>query len=293
MPTGEPKSDPRPQLSWQEVRVRFCLAEEGRRLKREMRRLGAVLFWLAPGELRAVWPRGEGARRALARLEELVEPDLLRWRRFSAPDPRSAWRRPQPDWITPQLGLAPAWARVPAGPKVVVIDALTAFGAGDHPSTRLNLLLLARLRQEGRRPSPGAWLADVGTGTGVLALGMGLLFEAPVLALDPDPASRRAVRRNRALNPLAAPWVRFVLGTHQCLGGRFPVMAANLPEPLLCAVLERLADCLETGGRLVVSGFRGQAAGKVEEEARRAGLVATARAEQLGWTGLILEREAG
>lgn len=291
MPGGEQKSRARPQLSWQEVRVRFSLTDEGRRLKREMRRLGAVLFWLAPGELRAVWPRGQEARRALDRLEELVAPDLLRWRRFSAPDPRSAWRSPQPDWITPELGLAPAWARVPAGPRVVVIDALTAFGAGDHPSTRLNLLLLARLRKDGWRPRPGAWLADVGTGTGVLALGMGLLFENPVLALDPDPASRRAVRRNRALNPLAAPRVHFVLGTHLCLGGRFPLMAANLPEPLLCAVLECLAHCLEPGGRLVVSGFRSQAAAGVEEVGLKAGLFTADRAEQLGWSGLVLVRE--
>ena len=54
---------------------------------------------------------------------------------------------------------------VPAGAIGIAVDAATAFGTGEHPSTRACLLALERLARRRRFHK----LLDVGTGTGIAA----------------------------------------------------------------------------------------------------------------------------
>ncbi|MFH1034857.1 MAG: 50S ribosomal protein L11 methyltransferase [Pseudomonadota bacterium] len=275
--------------AWLEVSLVLEDQAQGRRACRLLRRAGARHLWQGSGLLRALWPDTPRVRAELAGLA--AEPGLPvpRMEAFQAPDPLVHWQAPPRDQVHPRLALAPAWAGVPAGPGVLVIDPLTAFGAGDHPSTRLNLWLLAEALAEGGL-APGARAADVGAGSGVLALALVLLGGLQVLALDPDPASQRAVERNRRLNPLAGPGVRFIRDTHQALAGRFPLIAANLPGPLLLVVAPRLAACLEPGGDLVVSGFRREFAPRVEEAYAARGVAVAVGAWQGDWVGLRLRR---
>src|SRR5208282_981385 len=71
---------------------------------------------------------------------------------------------------------------VPAGSRALKIDAATAFGTGEHGSTRGCLLALDLLA---RRFRPRRVL-DIGTGTGVLALAAARLWRIPVAAFDID-----------------------------------------------------------------------------------------------------------
>lgn len=272
-----------PESAWLLARQPVALQAQARRLLRWTRQNGAAAVWLEGAALIAVWPEGEEGRQALAALaDQAGQPAQVA--RIVGSDPRAAWQAPPLDQIHPRLALTPAWSGLPAGPGVLVIDPLTAFGAGDHPSTRLNLLLLARLLDQDPPPA-GSWVADVGAGTGVLALAMSLLAGLKVLAVDPDPAAARATARNRALNPLAGGRVAFVRATHAVLTGRLPLIAANLPGPLLLMVAPHLRGCLASGGCLVVSGFRDEFAPVVERACAALGLERQDRADQAGWTG--------
>ncbi len=273
-----------PEPAWLLARQPVALQDQARRLLRWARQNGAAAVWLEGAALIAVWPEGEAGRQAVAALADRAgQPAQVA--RITGQDPRAAWQAPPLDRIHPRLALTPAWSGLSAGPGVLVIDPLTAFGAGDHPSTRLNLLLLARLLDQDPPPA-GAWVADVGAGTGVLALAMSLLAGLKVLAVDPDPAAARATARNQALNPLAGGRVAFVRATHAVLAAQFPLIAANLPGPLLLMVAPRLRECLAPGGRLVVSGFRAEYAPKVERACTALGLGLQDQADQAGWVGL-------
>src|SRR5437660_6295328 len=88
----------------------------------------------------------------------------------------------------------------PSGAIAIEIDAATAFGTGEHPSTRGCLLALddlARCRRF-RRP------LDIGTGSGVLAIAAAKRLRRPVVAGDIDPEAVRVARHHARRNGLAS-----------------------------------------------------------------------------------------
>src|SRR5271167_3663012 len=86
--------------------------------------------------------------------------------------------------------------RVAAGAIGITLDAATAFGTGEHPSTCACLIALDSLarRRRFRRP------LDIGTGTGILAIGAAKLLRRRVLASDIDRRAVRVARHNVACN---------------------------------------------------------------------------------------------
>ena len=90
------------------------------------------------------------------------------------------------------LWVGPPWETPPPEGTAVVIDPGRAFGTGGHATTRLCLELLAELEP--------ASLADVGCGSGVLAIAAARLGFRPVLALDHEQVAVETARRNAAAN---------------------------------------------------------------------------------------------
>lgn len=234
--------------------------------------------------MRALLPAGDQARSRLERLAGDLgcEPPA-----FGPAGPDAA----PPEALEPGGGLClvPAWCPPPPGRRCLRIDALTAFGAGDHPSTMLNLALLAGLAEAGWRPGGGA-IWDVGAGSGILALAMAVWWDRPVAALDPEPAAMRALARNQGLNPGPGALVRPVRGLHDCVAGPASLVAANLPTGIILAALPHLAPRLAPDGRMALSGFREEFVPELIDLAAGLGLVLARRTSQVGWAGLLLTR---
>jgi ribosomal protein L11 methyltransferase len=266
-------------------------SQEAKSLARRMRKAGALHVMLMEREVWSLWPADETTQAALAQLEADRPGLVLRTRRVKAKAPLTVWRQPTPEPVGQGLNLAPAWMGLPPAPDTLVIDALTAFGGGDHPSTRLNLNLICQVCQE--ELPPDAWLADVGSGTGILSLALALKSGRRVLAVDPDPAAGRALARNQQLNPLAAPLVFFARATHEAMGGPFALAAANLPEPILRIAAEHMANRILPGGWLVASGFRVEAEEGLAAYLGSLGFELKSSRQAEGWSGLALQRADG
>ncbi len=88
---------------------------------------------------------------------------------------------------------------VPAGRIGLLIDAATAFGTGEHATTRGCLVALGALARRGRRRR----VLDMGTGTGILAIAAAKTWRVPVVACDIDVEAVRVARRNVAVNGVA------------------------------------------------------------------------------------------
>ena len=94
--------------------------------------------------------------------------------------------------IAGRLIVRPPWApAAPEGMIDIVLEEGGAFGAGTHPTTRKCLELMLDM-------TPGGGFADLGCGSGVLAILAGLLGFSPLTAVDVQPASVEATRVNAA-----------------------------------------------------------------------------------------------
>jgi len=180
------------------------------------------------------------------------------------------------------LVVAPAWHEVAvAGGPVVSIDPGECFGSGSHPSTRLVLGFLAA------EPPVGARVADVGAGSGILAVAAAVLGAASVQAVDIDPQSAAVVRGNASRNGVASV-VRAWTGSVERLEAPVDLALVNLTAAVQVAVAPAVLGAVGPGGRILVAGLLpGQwrhVAGAYQ------GTEVTDEPELDGWVGAVLRR---
>lgn len=148
--------------------------------------------------------------------------------------------------------------RVPAGTVPFLIEAGRAFGTGHHETTSGCLALLDRLETGGARFGR---IADIGTGTGLLAFAARALWpEATILAADIDPVAIEVARRNMAANaiPEAAITLLAAPGTdHPAIAAATPfdlVIANILAGPLIDLAAD-FARAVVPGGPVLLAGL--------------------------------------
>ena len=172
------------------------------------------------------------------------------------------------------------------------IDAATAFGTGEHATTRGCLLALAVAVRHRRI----ARALDVGTGSGVLAIAAARLCRARVLAVDIDPESVMVARRHVRVNGVA-DLVRVARsdGYRAALvarGAPYDLVLANILARPLAAMALDLARVLARGGVAILSGLLIEQEPWVLWPQRAQGLALARRWRIDGWSTLLLTRRA-
>ncbi|MFC1837671.1 50S ribosomal protein L11 methyltransferase, partial [Thermodesulfobacteriota bacterium] len=127
-----------------------------------------------------------------------------------------------------------------------------AFGTGHHASTQLALILLEELFYDNK--SKLSNVLDVGTGSGILAMGCGLFGAHRVLAIDNDPDAVETANNNIIRNGLA----HSITVSSQDIASVTPghnLIVANITHDTLAAMAETLTGLLAPEGCLVLSGI--------------------------------------
>jgi ribosomal protein L11 methyltransferase len=227
----------------------------------------------ALGELEAA--TGEGLVEVAS--TEVPEDWADRWRDFH-----------RPILVGGRLWVRPSWEPPRAGAIDVVIDPGHAFGTGAHPTTRMCLELLCELADGGAASGP---LADLGTGSGVLAIAAAKLGWTPVVACDHEPAALDAAAANAAANATELELVRLNLRAEPPPAAA--TVVANLTAPLLIELARRLAERRGAGEprALVCSGMLASELEAVTSRLGAAGLVAAEHRAEGDWVALMLRRE--
>jgi ribosomal protein L11 methyltransferase len=163
-----------------------------------------------------------------------------------------------------------------------LIDA-PAFGTGLHPTTAL---CLEALEEAVQSTGPDAVL-DVGTGSGVLALGALLLGVPRAFAIDIDDDALGAATENARINGLAER-VQFVRGGPDTIVGTWPVVLANVLAAPLIEMAPSLARRVGRQGRLVLSGIPRSVEPDVDRAYRRLGMHRVAVRSRAGWVAIVL-----
>jgi ribosomal protein L11 methyltransferase len=181
----------------------------------------------APGELPEIPDLEAAVGDGLVEVESTEIPDdwADRWRDFHKPAVIAGGR----------LVVRPSWRDHAPGAGIdVVVDPGQAFGTGAHPTTRMCIELLLRLADGGHA---GGSLADLGTGSGVLAITAAKLGFSPVIGCDHERAALEAAGANARANRVELDLRRINLRTEGP-----PVadtVVANLTAPLLGGIAAR------------------------------------------------------
>jgi len=159
-----------------------------------------------------------------------------------------------------------------------------AFGTGLHPTTRLCLEALDELIDT----TPPESMLDVGTGSGVLALGALLLGVPHATGIDIDPRALGVAAANARLNQVDGR-MQLVEGGPEAIKGTWPLVAANVLAAPLIEMAPALVRRVGHHGHLVLSGIPSGVAEDVDQAYRRLGMRRAATASLKGWTALVLQ----
>ncbi|MES2135678.1 MAG: 50S ribosomal protein L11 methyltransferase [Pseudomonadota bacterium] len=197
------------------------------------------------------------------------------------------------DWVTmSQAGLqpiragrfyvhTPMYRSAPPGTVPFEIDASLAFGTGQHATTAGCLEALDRLERDGTR---FANVADIGTGTGVLAFAaLALWPQAKCIATDIDPIAIEVAQDNAAINGVALGHGAGELLLAVADGMESPLLATRAPFDLIIAnilagplieLAGNFAQALAPGGMVVLAGLLDAQADAVIAAYEKLGLTA-------------------
>lgn len=230
-----------------------------------------------------------------------VGPAEVRVVEVHAEDWAESWKRHfHPLRVTERLWIVPSWEEAPTGAREIIrLDPGMAFGQGDHPTTRGCLEMLERIdgaafERKGAYPT-----ADVGTGTGVLAVRAVQLGFGPVEAFDTEEDAVRSARENVERNGVEGQVV-VRAGTLPARGaGPYDLALANIFLSILVRLMPRLSRALRDGGTLIAAGLLADQEDRFVEAAEGSGFRVVDRicepAQTSGrrWPVLRLRKGAG
>ena len=164
----------------------------------------------------------------------------------------------QPLRLGKNIVIKPTWREYCAltGDLVIEIDPGMAFGTGTHETTAMLVELIEKYVK------PGDRVADIGTGSGILALCAALMGADSVIAADNDPVALRVAAENARLNRMEDRIQVIESDLFASITGEYDVIIANIITDVIISMAKQAMDKLKTPGIFMASGIT---SGRVHE----------------------------
>ena len=270
--------------------------------------LGAADEGTAAGPLtvRAYLPANDKLEETRQKLEEslyylgMIQPlPLPAYKWIADQNWMEAWKRHyKPIAIGRRLMIVPAWMNSPDPRRIAVkIDPGMAFGTGTHPTTQLCLELLENFfGKKSQIKNRKSKIIDVGCGSGILSIAALKLGVRAALGVDTDLLSLRNARENADANGIGAELILGLGSVAEILQGKFafrkaPLVAANILAPVIIRLFDAgLADLVEDGGAIILSGILQEQAQNVMETAQAKGLRMSEKRQGGDWVAVAYRK---
>lgn len=155
-------------------------------------------------------------------------------------------------WDVQKIGervvICPSWLEyTPVDDEIKIqIDPGSAFGTGTHPTTRLCI------RELEKYVKSDSTVADVGCGSGILAIAAKKLGAKEVFGIDNDPDSVRVSRENAEINSVEC---FFAEGTASDIQETYDIVVANILAHVIIDIMCDLNRVTKPSGIMILSGI--------------------------------------
>lgn len=193
--------------------------------------------------------------------------------------------------LSDHITIRPSWltAEVHPDKKIITLDAGSAFGTGEHASTRIAARLIDGLLHDSHREEPWSIL-DLGCGSGILAMVAAKLGrdDDEILAIDLDPRAAETAAENLQDNDLG--YIEVKAGELKDVPGPYDLLISNLILSLHFDLLNAYEKEVKPGGYLLVSGVTTERAPEWLAAIEDSAFTVDKELEDEGWTGWLLRR---
>lgn len=165
----------------------------------------------------------------------------------------TAWKKYyHPVKISKRFTIVPTWEiynPVSSDELIIELDPGMAFGTGTHPTTVMSLQALEKVVR------PSDRVIDIGTGSGVLAIGAALLSAKEVYALDLDEIAVKAANDNVELNKVQDIVTVEEGNLADKVDQPADVVVANILAEVIMSFTDDAFNIVKPGGSYITSGI--------------------------------------
>jgi ribosomal protein L11 methyltransferase len=256
-----------------------------------VRRTGQAVEELEDGTLVAFAPDEHAAEALVEELGQTADSPVETHRhRLETADWSTRWREGLGPRQLGRVTIVPSWLpeAFDPDPLTVVLDPETAFGSGEHGSTRSALTLLSRLLR------PGDRVLDLGSGSGILAIAAIKLGAASAVGIEIDAEANEVAQRNAARNGVSER-VQFLDGDAAAIApliGPVELLVSNILRTVNTTLLPVISASLGRSGIAIFAGMEQGEADEFSAALSDQGFRIVQETLDAGWWGVAAERAA-
>lgn len=194
----------------------------------------------------------------------------------------------KPIKIGERIVIVPAWEKYSAQPDEIIVrmDPGMAFGTGTHETTRLVIRLLEKYVKDGMR------VADVGCGSGILAICASKLGAGECKAYDIDPVAVKVANENIKDSGLTNVTcdVSDLLRQVDKTGGTYDVICANIVADIIIRMMPDVGELMDENSVILASGIIVERSEDVTNAFASHGFEIVERIDENGWCALAVKK---
>ena len=187
--------------------------------------------------------------------------------------------------VSDKITVVPDW--IEYSPKssdevIITLEPGCAFGTGTHSTTQLCMKMIEKYMPCGAR------VADIGTGSGILAICAAKFGASFVYGCDNDDTVIDVARENAAKNAVKCD---FDLNTADKITQKFDFVLANILHNVLAEIMPDLKNIMNSGALLVLSGILDEKKQVVLDSIKKCDLILVEEVHLNQWTAFVVRKK--
>ena len=228
------------------------------------------------------------SQRNLLRARGLSDEELGSWEFSVQKKPNEDWSKKWKEkWdvthVSDRITVVPDWIEYSPHREDEVIIRLEpgcAFGTGTHQTTQLCMKAIEKYMPL------NAKMADIGTGSGILAICASKFGASEVYGCDNDPTVIDVAKENAFKNDAECT---FELNTADKITEKYDFICANILHNVLAEIMGNLKNIMKDGATMVLSGILDEKKSVVIDAVKKYNLTLLEEAHQDQWVALIVK----